>query len=179
VPPAQTRLEGRRFTIAAERVPALLICGAGPDTEPVASLASMLGWQVTVVDHRPAYIEAGRFGKSARLLQTDPPQLDAAVNLGAIDAAVVMSHHLVADGQYLEVLARSAIPYVGLLGPAARRERLYAELGVRADALKPRLRAPVGLDLGGRTPEAIALSIVAEIQAVLHDRGGASFSAVR
>jgi xanthine dehydrogenase accessory factor len=179
VPPAQTRLDGRRFTIAAERVPALLICGAGPDTEPVASLASMLGWQVTVVDHRPAYIDVERFGKSVRLLQSDPQQLDAAVNLGAIDAAVVMSHHLVADGQYLEVLARSAIPYVGLLGPAARRERLYAELGVRADALKPRLRAPVGLDLGGRTPEAIALSIVAEIQAVLHDRGGASFSAVR
>lgn len=179
VPAATTRLEERRFIIAAERTPSLLLCGAGPDAEPVTSLASMLGWQVTVVDHRPAYIDAGRFGKNVRLLQADPLQLDSAVDLGAIDAAVVMSHHLVADGQYLEVLARSSVSYVGLLGPAARRERLYAELGGKADALRSRLRAPVGLDLGGRTPEAIALSIVAEIQAVLHDRGGASFSAIR
>ena len=97
------------------------------------------------------------------------------MDLDGFDAAVVMSHHLVADGQYLAALARSTVPYVGLLGPAARRERLNAELGPLADALRPRLRAPVGLDLGGGTPEAIALAIVAEIQAALHGRPGAPF----
>ena len=75
-----------------------------------------------------------------------------------------MSHHLGADGQYLAGLACSQIPYIGLLGPPARRERLLADIGVLASQLKDRLRAPVGLNLGGRTPEAIALSIVAEIQ---------------
>lgn len=177
--PTATRLEGQRFTIAAERIPALLLCGAGPDAEPVAALAATLGWQVTVVDHRPAYIETQRFTNGVRLLRADPPQLGTQLDLGGFDAAVVMSHHLTADGQYLGALARSVVPYVGLLGPAARRERLFAELGADAASLRPRLRAPVGLDLGGRTPEAIALSIIAEIQAVLNGRGGAPFSAVR
>lgn len=176
---SKTSLIGEIFTITAERVPSLLICGAGPDAEPVASLASMLGWSVTVVDHRPAYVDAKRFVRKVRLLQVDAGDLHQHVTLEDFDAAVVMSHHLVADGQYLGVLANSSVPYVGLLGPAARRERLFAELGETATALRPRLRAPVGLDLGGRTPEAIALSIVAEIQAVLHGRDGAAFSAAR
>lgn len=172
----KTVLDGRFFNVVAERTPYLIICGAGPDAEPVAALAVMQGWKVTVVDHRPAYVEARRFIDGVTVLRVDADNVDQMVNLGDYDAAVVMSHHLVADANYLGVLARSSVPYVGLLGPAARRERLFAELGARADALRPRLRAPVGLDLGGRTPEAIALSIVAEIQAVLHGRDGAAFS---
>lgn len=179
VPARVTGLDGTLFTIVAARCPTLLLCGAGPDAEPVAALAGMLGWQVTAVDHRPAYLDPQRFGETVRLLRADPPQLDSLIDLSDFDAAVVMSHHLVADGQYLAALARSDVPYVGLLGPAARRERLYAEIGDAAERLRSRLRAPVGLDLGGRTPEAIALSIVAEIQAVLHERGGAPFSASR
>lgn len=164
------------FTLVAARVPALLLCGGGPDAEPVQRMACLLGWQVTVVDHRPAYIDVARFPGAARVTQVDPADPGATVELEGFDAAVVMSHHLVADGHYLAALARSRVPYVGLLGPAARRERLYAELGPAAEALRPRLRAPVGLDLGGRTPEDIALSIVAEIQAMLHDRRGGPFS---
>lgn len=161
------------------RIPALLLCGAGPDAEPVAQLASLVGWQVTVVDHRDAYLDATRFPQARRLLLVDAADPGARVELDGFDAAVVMSHNLVADGRYLAALADCAIPYIGLLGPAARRERLYAELGPRADPLRPRLRAPVGLDLGGASPEAIALSIVAELQAALHGRGGAAFSAPR
>lgn len=164
------------FSFSAARVPTLLLCGGGPDAEPVQRMASLLGWRVTVVDHRPAYIDAARFPGATSVLQIDPEDPGATVALEAFDAAVVMSHHLVADGRYLAALARSRVPYVGLLGPAARRERLYAELGPAAEALRPRLRAPVGLDLGGRTPEDIALSIVAEIQAALHDRRGGPFS---
>jgi xanthine dehydrogenase accessory factor len=87
-----------------------------------------------------------------------------------------MSHHLATDLAWLEVLAPAAVPYVGLLGPAARRRKLLAELGPSADRLLGRLRAPVGLDLGGREPECIALSIVAEIQAHIHGRRGRPFS---
>jgi xanthine/CO dehydrogenase XdhC/CoxF family maturation factor len=85
-------------------------------------------------------------------------------------AAIVMSHHLATDRASLRALASSGIPYVGLLGPATRRERLLVDLGDDAAALRPRLRAPVGLDLGAVTPEAIALSIIAEIQAALAGR---------
>ena len=170
---------GRReiFSVAAEHAPTLLVCGAGPDAEPVAEFAARLGWHVTVVDHRSAYIDPTRFPARCRVVEVDIATLGETINLQHIDAAVVMSHHLTADGRYLAALAESAIAYVGLLGPAARRERLAAELGERAAQLRPRLYAPVGLDLGGRTPEAIALSIVAEIQAFLNGRRGAPFSA--
>jgi xanthine dehydrogenase accessory factor len=80
---------------------------------------------------------------------------------------VLMSHHLATDLSYLRALATSAVPYVGLLGPAARRDKLLARLGLEARALNGRLHAPIGLPLGGRTPEAVALAIVAEIQAFL------------
>jgi xanthine/CO dehydrogenase XdhC/CoxF family maturation factor len=89
-----------------------------------------------------------------------------------------MSHHLESDLQYLRALAFSTVPYVGLLGPAARREKLLADLGDDAGKLRARLRAPVGLDIGGRAPESIALSIVGEIHAALAGRGGRPFSEV-
>ncbi len=161
-----------------DRPPTVLLCGAGPDAEPVVAWGASLGWHVTVVDHRSAYVDAGRFPAARAVRQLDADALGRELDLARFDAAVVMSHHLVADGRYLGELARSPVPYVGLLGPAARRERLFAELGAGPTAaLRPRLRAPVGLDLGGRTPEAIALSIVAEIQAALQGRRGEPFSA--
>ena len=177
LPPGRATLRDGSFAVAAARVPALLLCGAGPDAEPVVRMASQVGWQVTVVDHRPAYVQAARFQDAIRVATVDAADPGAVVALDGFDAAVVMSHNLVADGRYLAALAVSDIPYVGLLGPAARRERLYAELGPLAERLRPRLRAPVGLDLGGASPEAIALSIVAELQASLHGRSGAPFSA--
>jgi xanthine dehydrogenase accessory factor len=177
LPPGRATLRDGSFAVAAARAPALLLCGAGPDAEPVVRMASQVGWQVIVVDHRPAYVEAARFPGAVRVVTVDAADPGAVVALDGFDAAVVMSHNLVADGRYLAALAVSVIPYVGLLGPAARRERLYAELGSLAEALRPRLRAPVGLDLGGASPEAIALSIVAELQASLHGRSGTPFSA--
>ncbi len=91
-------------------------------------------------------------------------------------AAVVMSHHLLSDQAYLAALADSSIPYVGLLGPAPRRIRLLHEIGDKAAKLSGRLYGPIGLDIGARSPETIALAIVAEIQAVMAGREGGSFS---
>jgi xanthine dehydrogenase accessory factor len=79
-----------------------------------------------------------------------------------------MSHHLPSDLSYLRELAGTQIPYVGLLGPALRREKLLNDLGDGARPLRARLRGPVGLALGGRGPEAVALAIVAEIHAFVH-----------
>ena len=84
-----------------------------------------------------------------------------------------MSHHLAADLAYLNAIAvQDRIAYVGLLGPPARRERLLQELGAQATALAGRLRAPLGLDIGARTPEAIALAAAAELHAWIAGRGG-------
>jgi xanthine/CO dehydrogenase XdhC/CoxF family maturation factor len=164
------------FVAALTPAPRVLLLGGGPDARPVAELANFLGWRVTVVDHRSAYLAPARFAEETRLVESRAADVAAAVDIDAHAAAIVMSHHLDSDLDYLRVLAASSIPYVGLLGPAARREKLLADLGAAADALRPRLRAPVGLDIGGRAPESIALSIVGEVHAFLAGRGGRPFS---
>jgi len=173
-----TALSGTIFTIASKKITRLIIFGAGPDAEPVVALARLLGWRVTVVDHRAAYLDIRRFDPLTQLVLADGFALPAGVRLNEFDAAVVMSHHLNADSHYLAMMAETTIPYVGLLGPLSRRERLFTNLAA-AEKLMTRLRAPVGLDLGGRTPEEIALSIVAEIQATTNNRIGMPFSGSR
>jgi xanthine/CO dehydrogenase XdhC/CoxF family maturation factor len=153
--------------------PQLLICGAGPDVSPVVVAARNLGWGVTVVDHRPAYALESRF-PGAQVQLVDPHALREAVDLERCHAALVMSHHLMSDQSYLEELAAAGTPdYIGLLGPRVRRERIARELGPLEAALRSRIRGPVGLDIGALTPEAIALSIVAQIHAWLAGRPAA------
>jgi xanthine dehydrogenase accessory factor len=148
--------------------PKLLLLGAGPDAAPVVDFAARLNWKITLVDHRPVYANPDHFPLAERVLLARPEELLKAVDAEHFSAAVVMSHHLPSDLEYLRALAATAIPYIGLLGPAVRRERLMADLGATAQRLIPRLHAPVGLALGGRTPESIALSIIAQIHAVVH-----------
>src|SRR5690606_28704114 len=89
------------------------------------------------------------------------------VALAEHDAVIVMSHHLVTDRTYLAQLAKLDFTYLGVLGPRARKERLLDALGPAGAALRARLRGPVGLDIGADSPESIALSILAELQAVV------------
>jgi xanthine dehydrogenase accessory factor len=150
--------------------PHLLICGAGPDAQPVVAAARAMGWRVSVVDHRPAYADSRKF-PGARVVLSNPSALCEAVDLERCHAVVVMSHHLASDVEYLKVLSGRAVPaYVGLLGPEARRRRIAGELGIRADALRSRLRGPVGIDIGAVTPESIALAIVSQVHAWLANR---------
>jgi len=160
----------RLFALPLALPPRLLLLGAGPDAAPVVELAARLAWKVTVYDHRPAYARAAHFPAADHVVLGRPEELADMLDLGAYEAAVVMSHHLPSDLEYLRALATSTVGYAGLLGPPHRREKLLGDLGAAAEPLRRRLRAPVGLDLGGRTPESIALSIIAEIHAYLHDR---------
>jgi xanthine/CO dehydrogenase XdhC/CoxF family maturation factor len=158
----------KMFVLPLALPPRILLLGAGPDALPVLDLAVRLGWKVTLVDHRAAYAVPGHFPGAESVLLAEPETLARAVDLTRFAAAIVMSHHLAADLAYLRVLAASALPYVGLLGPAMRRERLLADLGADARRLQGRLHAPVGLPLGGRSPESIALAIIAELHAFVH-----------
>ena len=130
----EVRRDGERLRAFVQYLPPsphLLICGAGPDAEPVASAARTLGWRVSVVDHRPAYADARRFPGAAVIL-ADAGALRSAVALDACHAAVVMSHHLMSDVAYLRELSSAGTPgYVGLLGPAARRSTDRAGAGCR------------------------------------------------
>lgn len=157
----------RAFVQYIAPAPHLLICGAGPDSQPVVALARSLGWRLTVVDHRPHFADSARFSGAA-VICAQPAQLRAQVDLSRCHAAVVMSHHLASDASYLRELSAAGIPdYVGLLGPEHRRLRLMNEIGSAADALRARIHGPVGMPIGAATPEAIALSIVAQVHAWL------------
>ncbi len=166
--PADER--SRAFVQRLAPPPHLLICGAAPDAEAVVSTARALGWRVSVVDHRPAYVTAARFA-GAELHIANPKTLRAAIDLPRCHAAVIMSHHLPSDEIYLRELAAAGVPaYVGLLGPKARRSRLALELGPVYASLSGRIRGPVGLDIGATTPEGIALAIIGQIHAWLAGR---------
>lgn len=171
--------DGATFLIVPVALPLrLLVLGAGPDAAPLVEIAALQGWQVTIRDHRAAYAVPARFPRAHCVEHASAAALGELLHHARFDAAVVMSHHLPSDQTYLSALARSTVPYIGLLGPAPRRMRLLAEMGERAQQLDGRLYGPVGLDIGATTPEGIALAIASEIQAISAGRAGASFSRV-
>jgi xanthine dehydrogenase accessory factor len=151
----------------------LVLCGAGHDALPLHSMASALGWDVQVVDWRPAQAAAHRFpGATTHVLA---PEGLSALPLEAGCAVVVMSHHLIYDARVLEVVLRSELPaYIGVLGPAKRTKDLLEMLP--KDVSLTRLHAPVGLALGGEGPASVALSILSEVHAVLHRARGTPMS---
>jgi len=148
-------------------IPRLLVLGAGLDAVPLVAMAAELGWFVTVADHRPAYLARGGFIRAERALLVEPGALSRALDLAAFDAIIVMSHHLASDRKYLAEVASTDARYLGVLGPRARRKRLLADLGESTRGLDARLRGPVGIDIGADSPESIALSILADLQATL------------
>ena len=83
-----------------------------------------------------------------------------------------MTHNIEADERYLKGIANSRIPFIGLLGPMPRKERLFQSLGVKATRIRDRVFGPIGLDIGAETPEEIALSIMAGIHAAMNQRDG-------
>src|SRR5690606_40238952 len=99
---------------------ALLVLGAGPDAMPLARIAGLLGWNVTMVDPRGGDRTAG----DLEVVRCDSGDLAGRVPLDRTDAAVLMLRNFELDRQYLPVLARSAVPYIGVLGSKRRRQRL-------------------------------------------------------
>lgn len=157
--------------IQAKAPPAVLVCGAGPDSVPLVNQVLAQGWACTVVDHRPAYARADRFPGRAAVVCQRPEQLAPLLKKG-FSAAVVMSHHVEHDTHYLRALAGHPPVYIGLLGPADRRDTLLKTLGDAA----PAVHGPAGLDIGAELPESIALSIMAEMHAVMNGRSAQPLS---
>ena len=155
---------------------ALAIFGAGDDARPLVRLALELGWRVTVADPRPAYLTDDRFPGASALVLGPADELAARSRLSSGSVAVVMTHHYRHDRPLLRHLLPLPLAYLGLLGPRMRSERILADLAAEGLVVTPemraRLHAPVGLDLGAETPEGVALSIIAEMTAVLSGRSG-------
>jgi xanthine dehydrogenase accessory factor len=154
----------------------LVVCGSGPDALPIARLAVGLGWDVTVADHRPlTTAHVARFPGAKVVYCEDALDLRNNVSITPRTAAVVVSHHFERDRNYLESLLGSEAAYIGMLGPRARTERMLSDLaerGVKRGDGDERLYSPVGMDIGGDGPDAIALAIIAEVSAIMANRSG-------
>ncbi|MDC1256036.1 XdhC family protein [bacterium] len=142
---------------------ALLICGAGPDVLPVVTMANQLGWQVSLWDHRPAYLNQKEFSDCVDRKKIRPEHIKNGEMVN-FDGVIVMSHNLTSDGLFLKQALSDTVDYIGLLGPAGRRDKLLNALELTASDVKNQVFGPVGLDIGGRSPQSIALSICAEVQ---------------
>lgn len=154
----------------------LLICGAGNDAIPLVRLAKMLDWRVGVIDSRRHYATRSRF-LEADLVQVVALEDEQTLRELSHDAAVaVMSHSLSQDRARLKVLLQHPPRYLGQLGPRYRTERLISEIAVvhpnppQLQAGVAQLHYPIGYKLGGDTPEALALGIIAQISAVMYQQ---------
>jgi len=141
--------------------PTVVLFGAGPESEVLLPWLRELGWWTVLVEKRPRW--AGQGVLADHHVQATPAQAVAA-GLAA-DAVLVMHHHFELDRETLDALATHPSPFIGLLGPRRRQQDLFQLLRAeQREALMPRLHSPVGLRLGGEGPQAIALSIAAQLQ---------------
>ncbi len=156
-------------------VVSLYLVGAGRGAEAFARIATTLGWDVTVIDHRPALLEALAVPDGVRVVCARAEDGAALVTRDSRTAVAVLTHIFDVDAAWLTALLPLPIGYLGVLGSRQRAARLIDSLSVGVDGAnteRPALYAPIGLDLGGEAPESIALAAVAEIEAVMHGRPG-------
>lgn len=155
----------------------LVILGAGDDAQPLVRMAALLGWHVTVADGRKHLARAERFPEAQRVSLVQAGLIDE-LGIAADDAVVLMTHSYVQDRDWLAAVLPLAPRYLGVLGPRHRSSLLVTEAsaitGLSVSECCARICAPVGLDLGGDGPEAIALAIMAEVQACCMGRPGGS-----
>lgn len=156
----------------------LVIVGAGHIAVPLARLAAMLEFQVTVLDDRPEFATRERFPDATSVVVGRYGETLSALELGRESYVVLVTRGHVHDQACLEVMLRRSAPYVGMIGSRSRVRtvmRHLADEGYPLDDLQA-IHAPIGLDLGARTPAEIALSIMAEIVSVRRGGSGSSMT---
>jgi len=157
----------------------LLIIGAGHIGQKLCPMAKALEFRVVVLDERAEYANADRFPLADRIVVGHPKD---AADLVAIDDRthiVIVTHGHIHDKDALRSVAGAGAGYLGMIGSRNKVKTVLGELlaeGVSADALA-RVKAPIGLDLGGHTPGEVSLSIMAQIVAERHGKGGSSGAA--
>jgi xanthine dehydrogenase accessory factor len=154
----------------------LVVLGAGDDAKPMVRIASLLGWSVVVADRRAQLARAERFPEAELVVGLAGSVGE--LGIGSEDAVVLMTHSYEQDREFLAAVLPLAPRYLGVLGARHRSSLLVSEAavmtGLSVAECCGRLYAPVGLDLGGDGPEAIALAVIAEAQACIQGKLGAS-----
>lgn len=154
----------------------LIIFGGGFDARPVSQLAKSLGWDVTVTDECVAHIAPLFFPTADKLSLCQRSFIDRDFNITPYTACVLMSHNYEYDRDVLRKLLKSEAPFIGILGPRKRFDKMQEEFSKEGIILTPedhhRIHSPIGLDIGAEAPDEIAVSIVAEIQSKFSNRSG-------
>lgn len=188
----------RRFMAPVQPPPHLVVIGATRGAEAMVRIARAVGFDVTLVDHREAVLAAlalpdgtetrvlapddaaTAFAQGAVVASADAPAHESSPLPGDARVAIALcTHRFEHDAAWLRAALATRAPYIGLLGSRQRAARLLALQGDLPPRVRRRVHAPIGLDLGGESPDEIALAAVAEAQAVLHGRPGGSLRARR
>ena len=156
--------------------PQLVLVGAVHTAIPLVSFARTLGYRTYVVDPRGAFATPERFAHADRLFREWPDEAFAQVRLNESTAVAVLSHDLKLDLPALRLALASPASYIGALGSKKTHGKRVAALKEEGftDAELARIHAPIGLPLGGRSPEEIALSVIAEIVGARYGQRGRS-----
>lgn len=149
----------------------ILLFGAGNDTIPVAKMADVLGFEVILIDGRKNLATSSRFPSAKQIIQGPAEEVIDQIQTDLTTVALLMTHNFEYEAVVLEKLLTFMIPYIGILGPKRKTEKLIERLeskGIQVHS--DNIYAPVGIEIGAETSEEIALSVLAEIKAVLNKK---------
>lgn len=156
----------------------LIIAGAGNDVQPVVKMADLLGWEVTVGEGRITHATQKRFPDAKNIIVANPEELIQNVVIDDRTYFVLMTHNYKYDLEVLKLVLKTSCPYIGILGPKTKLQRMIDDLNsegiILTDQDYQRIYGPIGLDIGAETSEEIALSVISEIKAVMENRKGNS-----
>ena len=154
----------------------VILFGGGFDARPVSQLMKNLGWGVTVTDECVAHIAPLFFPAADKLSLCQRQYIDRDFSITPYTACVLMSHNYEYDRDVLRKLLRTETPYIGILGPRKRFDKMVKEFSNESIILTAedyhRIHAPIGLDIGAETPDEIAMAIAGEIQGKFSNRSG-------
>ena len=146
----------------------LIVFGAGDDARPLVQMAALMGWNVVVIDERPKFAQPERFPEAQRVILATCYDA-AALGVVQLDAVVLMTHSYEQDREWLATILPIAPRYFSMPGAKHRSSLLVSEAAAMIDlsleACCERIFAPVGLELSGEGPEAIALAVISEANA--------------
>ncbi len=158
--------------------PRLVILGGVHTAIPLTQMAQLLGFHVTIVDGRERFATRERFPTADNIVVAWPDEAIAQMRIDSSTYVAILTHDPKFDIPALEALSKTQPRYIGSMGSRETRKQHFAELRARGvtDEFLATVHGPIGLDIGARTPEEMALAVIAEIIAVRYGRSGGPLS---